>query len=43
MMNSHGVEISIARCVEEPKSQVFVIFSFFILHSLFLGIVRGQN
>jgi len=42
-MNAHGVEISIARCVEEmvrdsnlmPFS--FFFFLFFIMRSLFLG------
>ena len=44
-MNSHGVEISIARCVEvmvhAPNSKLFIFFllfsSFFIMPSLFLG------
>ena len=44
-MNSHGVEISIARCVEEmvrdtnlmPFFFLFFFSFFFILRSLFLG------
>jgi len=41
MMNSHGVEFSIAGGVEEivrdPNPMSFFLFFFFIMRSLFLG------
>jgi len=48
-MNSHGVEISIARCVREmvrdpnPMSFFFFFFFFFFYHVLCINKLRGQR